>query len=128
MSINKVFITGNLTRDADIRSTASGMTVAAFSVAVNERIKDQDTGEWKDRPNFIDCTLFGKRAEGLSPYLTKGTKVAVEGKLRWSQWEQNGSKRSKIDVIVDEIELMGGKKHAAPQTVEAEVFDEDVPF
>lgn len=82
MSINKVLISGNLTRDPEVRSTAGGMCVMQFGVAVNERRKNNQTGEWEDYPNFIDCTLFGKRAESLSRILAKGAKVAIEGKLR----------------------------------------------
>ena len=106
MSINRVIISGNLTRDPELRSTAGGMPVLGFGVAVNDRRKNQQTGEWEDYPNFIDCTMFGARAEALSRYLNKGTKVSIEGKLRWSQWEREGQKRSKIEVIVDEIEFM----------------------
>ena len=80
-----------------------------FGVAVNDRRKNQQTGEWEDYPNFIDCTMFGARAESLSRYLGKGTKVAIEGKLRWSQWEREGQKRSKIEVIVDELEFMSSR-------------------
>ncbi|MDO4183348.1 MAG: single-stranded DNA-binding protein [Coriobacteriia bacterium] len=109
MSINKVIISGNLTRDPDLRSTASGMSVLSFGVAVNDRRRNAQTGEWEDYPNFIDCTLFGSRGEALSKYLTKGQKVAVEGKLRWSQWERDGQKRSKIEVIVDELEFMSNR-------------------
>lgn len=109
MSINRATISGNLTRDAELRSTASGMPVLSFSVAVNDRRKNNQTGEWEDVPNFIDCTMFGTRAQSLSQYLTKGTKVAVEGKLRWSQWERDGQKRSKLEVIVDEIEFMSSR-------------------
>ena len=90
MSINRVIISGNLTRDPELRSTASGLPVLGFGVAVNDRRKNQQTGEWEDYPNFIDCTMFGARAESLSRYLGKGTKVAIEGKLRWSQWEREG--------------------------------------
>ena len=108
MSINKVVISGNLTRDMELRSTASGLAIGGFSVAVNDRRKNQN-GEWDDYPNFIDCTLFGSRAEKLQPYLAKGTKVAIAGKLSWSQWERDGQKRSKIEVIVDDVELMSGK-------------------
>ena len=102
MSINRVTITGNLTRDPDLRSTAGGMPVLGFGVAVNDRRKNQQTGEWEDYPNFIDCTMFGARAQSISRFLSKGSKVAIEGKLRWSQWERDGQKRSKIEVIVDE--------------------------
>ena len=106
MSINKVVISGNLTRDPELRQTANGFPVLGFGVAVNDRRRNQQTGEWEDYPNFIDCTMFGTRAESVAKFLTKGSKVAIEGKLRWSQWERDGQKRSKIEVVVDEIEFM----------------------
>ena len=106
MSINRVVISGNLTRDSELRSTSSGMSVLGFGVAVNDRRRNQQTGEWEDYPNYIDCTMFGARADSLHRYLVKGTKVAIEGKLRWSQWERDGQKRSKIEVIVDDLEFM----------------------
>ena len=106
MSINKVVISGNLTRDPELRSTANGFPVLGFGVAVNDRRRNQQTGEWEDYPNFIDCTMFGTRAESVAKFLSKGSKVAIEGKLRWSQWERDGQKRSKIEVVVDEIEFM----------------------
>ena len=109
MSINRVIISGNLTRDPELRSTASGLPVLGFGVAVNDRRKNQQTGEWEDYPNFIDCTMFGTRAQSLSKYLSKGTKVTIEGKLRWSQWERDGQKRSKIEVIVDDLEFMSSR-------------------
>ena len=156
MSINRVIISGNLTRDPELRSTAGGTSVLGFGVAVNDRRKNQQTGEWEDYPNFIDCTMFGARADALNKYLSKGTKVPIEGKLRWSQWERDGQKRSKIEVIVDELEFMssrnsdaqyssgqsygqqGGYQPASqagyqPQpapTIDASssVYDEDIPF
>lgn len=115
MSINRVIISGNLTRDSELRSTASGMPVLGFGVAVNDRRKNQQTGEWEDYPNFIDCTMFGARAESLSRFLNKGVKVSVEGKLRWSQWERDGQKRSKIEVIVDELEFMSSRNNGDAQ-------------
>ena len=158
MSINRVVISGNLTRDAELRSTASGLPVLGFGVAVNDRRKNQQTGAWEDYPNFIDCTMFGTRAESLAKYLLKGTKVAIEGKLRWSQWEREGQKRSKIEVIVDELEFLSSRDasgssngygssggsvssdaaYAAPSgyasastslpDTSASVYDEDIPF
>ncbi len=124
MSINRVVISGNLTRDPELRSTASGTAVLSFGVAVNDRRRNAQTGEWEDYPNYIDCTMFGARAQGISRYLSKGTKVAIEGKLRWSQWERDGQKRSKLEVIVDEIEFMtsrysngeGGSQGYQPQS------------
>ena len=136
MSINRVAISGNLTRDAELRTTQSGMFILDFGVAVNDRRKNQQTGEWEDCPNFVDCTVFGARAEKLQPYLTKGTKVAIEGKLSYSSWERDGQRRSKLEVIVDEIEFMSSKHggavqdlHTAPALDAAEqVYDEDIPF
>lgn len=139
MSINRVCISGNLTRDPELRSTAGGTSVMGFGVAVNERRKNNQTGEWEDYPNFVDCTMFGKRAESLEQYLSKGAKVAIEGRLRYSSWEKDGQKRSKLGVIVEEIELMSrrdGEQHQAyahhgyrpaPQAHEA-CYDEDIPF
>lgn len=106
MSINRVVISGNLTRDPEMRATTSGMQVLSFGVAVNDRRRNPQTGEWEDYPNFVDCTMFGTRAEAVSRYLSKGSKVAIEGKLRYSSWERDGQRRSKLEVIVDEIEFM----------------------
>lgn len=108
MSINRVTISGNLTRDPELRATPGGTQVLSFGVAVNDRRKNQQTGQWEDQPNFIDCTLFGNRAEALSRILRKGMKVAVEGRLRQSRWQdkQTGQNRSKIEVIPDEVDLM----------------------
>lgn len=103
MSINRVVISGNLTRDPELKATGSGMSVLKLGVAVNDRRKNQQTGEWEDFPNFVDVTVFGARGEALSRFLTKGSKVAIEGKLRWSQWETDGQKRSKLEVIADEV-------------------------
>ena len=134
MSINRVNISGNLTRDPEIRRTAGGTAVMSFGVAVNERARDAN-GEWVDRPNFVDCTMFGTRAEAVGRYLSKGSKVAIEGKLRYSSWEKDGQRRSKLEVIVDEIEFMSrredGSQAAAPQPSAAsvpDVYDEDIPF
>lgn len=126
MSINKAYLTGNLTRDPQLRQTQSGMQVLSFGVAVNDRRKNAATGEWEDYPNFIDCTMFGARAEAVSRYIGKGSKVAIEGKLRWSQWEQDGNKRSKIEVVVDEIEFMSQRQEQQP--VQDSYYAEDVPF
>ncbi len=104
-NINRVIISGRLTRDPDVRTTAGGTTVMGLGVAVNDRRRNQQTGQWEDYTNFIDCTMFGARAEALSRILTKGMLVCIEGRLRWSQWERDGQKRSKIEVIVDEVEM-----------------------
>lgn len=142
MSINRVNLTGNLTRDPELRATTSGTSVLSFGIAVNDRRKNQQTGEWEDYANFIDCTMFGARAEAVSKYLSKGSKIALEGKLRWSQWERDGQKRSKIEVIVDEIEFMSSHRNEAGNSnadsvqqsglvepvVDVSVYDKDIPF
>lgn len=144
MSINRVNITGNLTRDPDLRQSQGGTAILSLGVAVNDRRKSPQTGEWEDYPNFIDCAMFGTRAEAVNRYLQKGSKVAIEGKLRYSSWEKDGQKRSKLEVIVDEIEFMsrGQQQDAAPQggygggypqaprpqTPAVDAYDEDIPF
>ena len=135
MSINRVSISGNLTRDPELRVTPSGMQVLGFGVAVTDRRKNNQTGEWEDYPNFVDCTIFGNRGESMSRILRKGMKVAIEGKLRYSAWEDKngGGRRSKIEVIVDEIELMsqnpnganGGQ--AAPQQYAPQGYQQQAP-
>lgn len=107
MAINKATITGNITRDPELRQTQGGTSVLTIGVAVNDRRKNQQTGEWEDYPNYIDCTIFGNRATGVAPHLQKGMKVAIEGKLNQSRWQaEDGTNRSKIEIIVDEIEFM----------------------
>lgn len=105
MSINIVSISGNLTRDADLKVTQSGTAVLSGSVAVNDRVKQGD--QWVDKPNYVDWVLFGPRAEKINGYLTKGTKVAITGRLSYSSWtdKQTNQKRSKLEVIVTEIEF-----------------------
>ena len=139
MSINRVCITGNLTRDPELRSTAGGMAILKMGVAVNDRRKNQ-SGEWEDVANFIDVVMFGTRAESVSRFLSKGSKVAIEGKLRWSSWEDKntGDKRSKVEVVVDDIEFMsskgeggGGRDYAAPSAPApsaSPVLEDDIPF
>lgn len=141
MSINKVVLSGNLTRDPELRATSAGTSVLAVPLAVNDRYRDPKTGEWGDRANYVDCEVWGKRADALARILAKGSKVCVEGRLRWHSWESNdGSKRSKLTVTVDEVELMSQKGAAqqpqgsSPAEVvkaaypDAELYDEEVPF
>ena len=144
MSINSVIVTGNLTRDPELKHTQSGTAVLQFSVAVNDRTKNNQ-GEWVDRPNFFDCTMFGTRADSLSRFLHKGSKVAIQGKLHWSSWEQDGKKRSKVEIYPDNVELLSPKKDSQPMSaasvvedtfgVQAQpvydtpsIYDEDIPF
>lgn len=126
MSINRVNITGNLTRDPELRATAGGTQILAFGVAVNDRRKNPQTGAWEDVPNFVDCIVFGQRAEAVSRFISKGSKVAIEGKLRYSSWEtKEGDRRSKLEVIVDEIDFMSrqGQQVTSPAAEAAKVAD-----
>ena len=131
--LNTVSIGGNLCRDAELRATASGMAVLTFSVAVNESRKNQQTGEYEDYPNYVDCTMFGRRAESVSRYLTKGTYVALTGRLHQNRWQnKDGQNRSKLEVTVDNIhfESRGERDGGYEQQQEssADVYDEDIPF
>lgn len=139
MSVNSVTVSGNTTRDIEIRSTAGGMVVASFGIAVNERVRNGNTGEWEDRPNFFDVVGFGQRWEKLEPYIPKGTKVAISGKLRYSSWEKDGQKRSKVEIVADDVELMSARgqgqtgqqsrqAQTAPYGASQSLYDDDIPF
>ena len=114
MSINKVIVTGNLTRDAELRTTPGGTSLANFGIAVNDRRHNMQTDQWEDYANFFDCTMFGRRAEALVQYLTKGTKVAIEGRLHFSSWEDKNTsqRRSKVDITVTELEFMSTRNNS----------------
>lgn len=131
MSINRVLISGYLTRDIELKSTAGGTPVASFGVAVNDRRKNPQTGEWEDYPNFVDCVMYGART-AIACYLHKGSKVAIEGKLRFSSWERDGQRRNKLEVVVDNIEFLSNNQQATrppqPQTPVQEPVDDDIPF
>ncbi len=106
MSINRVVLSGNVGRDPELRATSSGSSILTFSLAVSERVRNSQSGEWSDYTNWLDVVVFGKRADGLHRILSKGMKVAVEGRLRYSSWERDGQKRSKVEVIADNVDLM----------------------
>lgn len=113
-NINRVVISGNLTRDPEWRGQQQN--ALALGVAVNDERKNQQTGEWEEHPNFVDCVVFGNRARAIERFLSKGTKVTIEGKLRYSSWEaQDGTKRSKLEVVVDEIEFSNRQGDAGGQ-------------
>lgn len=119
MSINHVAITGNLTREPELRATQGGTAVLSFGIAVNDRRKNA-SGQWEDVPNFFECVTFGNRATALSDILTKGMKVAIAGKLHYSAWEKDGQKHSKVDIIANEVELMQNRKPQQEQQQEQE--------
>lgn len=135
MSLNTCTISGHLGKSAELRMTGSGLAVVSFTVAVNERQRQQD-GSYSDYTNWLDCTMFGKRGEGLHPYLTKGCKVSITGHLHKSSWKSNGQHFSKVEIIVDEVELMNTRREAqrsegAPALAPVQVgsiYDDDIPF
>jgi single-strand DNA-binding protein len=112
-NINRVIVTGNLTRDPELRSTPSGTSVCKLRVAVNSRRKDSASGEWVDKPNYFDVTVWGAQGENCATYLRKGRPVAVDGRLDWREWEaQDGSKRQSIEIIADSVQFLGSREDA----------------
>ena len=142
MSLNVVVIAGCLTSEPRQTATPNGNTVVQFSLAVNDRRKNNKTGEWDDYTHYIDCTMFGKFAERMVVYLHKGVRVTVDGKLNQRRWEKDGQKHSKIEVIVNELvppqpqrQQQGYQQpYAAPsyatpqQPQQIDLADADLPF
>lgn len=109
--INHVVLVGRLTRDAELKYTAGGQAVCKFSLAINRRRKNGD--QWVDEPNFFDIVLWGRQGETLNQYLVKGKQVAVEGELRQDRWEQDGQNRSKVEIMANNVQLLGGGSGAS---------------
>ena len=109
-NINRVTITGNLTRDPDLRSLPSGTAVCELGVAVNHRRKDQ-SDQWVEEPNYFNVVVFGAQGENCAQYLSKGRPVAVDGRLRWSSWEDKngGGKRSKVEIVANVVQFLGSR-------------------
>jgi single-strand DNA-binding protein len=109
-NINSVVITGNLTKDPELRSTSGGTSICKLRVAVNSRRKDGQTGEWVDKPNYFDVTVWGAQGENCSNYLSKGRPVAVQGRLDWREWEsQDGGKRQAVEIIAESVQFLGSR-------------------
>ncbi|HKJ36703.1 MAG TPA: single-stranded DNA-binding protein [Solirubrobacterales bacterium] len=109
-NINRVTVTGNLTRDPELRSTPNGTSVCGLRVAVNSRRKDGSTGEWVDKPNYFDVTVWGAQGENCANYLSKGRPVAVDGRLDWREWQdKEGNKRQSVDIIADTVQFLGSR-------------------
>lgn len=111
-NINRVILVGNLTRDPELRSTGSGLSVCTIRIAVNNRRKRGDTGEWVEEPNYFNVTTFGAQADNVARYLAKGRQVAVDGRLSWSEYEaKDGSgKRERVEVIADSVQFIGPRE------------------
>ncbi len=112
MNINRVVLTGNLTRDPELSATGNGLSICKLGIAVNTRRKDSSTGNWEEKPNFFRVTVFGRQAESCHQYLKKGRPVAIDGRLEWSQWERDGQKRESVDIIADSVQFLGGRDDA----------------
>lgn len=142
IDINQVTLIGRLTRDAELKYTNTGFAIGKLSLAVNYRIKKEDT--WQDEVSFFNAVLFGKTAESIHQYLVKGKQIGIQGTLRQNRWEQDGQPRSKVEVVINNIQLLGGRvpdqtqeispsqvsqpipPHQEPPT--ADDFDDDIPF
>jgi single-strand DNA-binding protein len=113
-NINRVVMTGNLTADPELRSLPSGTSVCSLRIACNTRRKDGSTGEWIDKPNYFNVTVWGAQGENAARYLSKGRPVAIDGRLEWREWEaQDGTKRQATDIIADSVQFLGSRDDAA---------------
>lgn len=106
--LNRVTLVGRLTRDPEVRHTSGGMPIVNLGLAVNGRQKDA-SGQWGEKPNFFDVKLFGDRFERLAQHLEKGRRVGIDGRLEWSSWESDGQKRSKVEVVGNELQFLDGR-------------------
>jgi len=144
-NINRVVLVGNLSKDPELRHTPSGTAVCSLRLAVNTRRKDSATGEWTEKPNYFDITVWGNQGESCAQYLAKGRPVAVDGRLEWREWDaQDGTKRQAVEIIADSVQFLGSRGDgegggqpqfvpagAAAQTENADFAagaDDDIPF
>ena len=110
-NINRVIITGNLTRDPELRSLPSGMSVCSLRIASNTRRKDGQSGEWVDKANYFDVTIWGRQGENAAQYLAKGRPVALDGRLEWREWQdKEGNNRQSVEIVADNIQFLGGRE------------------
>jgi single-strand DNA-binding protein len=145
-NINRVVLVGNLTKDPELRHTPSGNAVCKLRIAVNTRQKNNETGEWGDKPNYFDVTVWGNQGESCAQFLAKGRPVAIDGRLDWREWDaQDGTKRQAVEIIADNVQFLGsrdgGGEGSANQFVPAAAAaessradfgqsgaDDDIPF
>jgi len=113
-NINRIVMTGNLTADPELRSLPSGSSVCSLRIACNTRRKNGSTGEWEDKPNYFNVTVWGAQGENAARYLSKGRPVAIDGRLEWREWEaQDGTKRQATDIIADSVQFLGSRDDAS---------------
>ena len=111
-NINRVVLTGNLTRDPELRSLPSGMSVCSLRIASNSRRKEN--GEWVDKPNYFSVTVWGAQGENCARFLAKGRPVCIDGRLEWREWQdQTGNKREAIEIVADAVQFLGGREDGA---------------
>ena len=133
VSFNRVIVAGNLTRDPETRFIPSGTAVTEFAIAVNNRYKSKVSNEQKEEVYFFDVVVFGKMGENCAEYLSKGRPVLVEGRLRQRRWEQDGVKRSKIEILADNVQFLGSGRGSQESggfsaSSSQEQPDDDMPF
>ncbi len=149
ININRVVMTGNLTKDPELKSLPSGMSVCELRIACNTRRKNQRTGDWEDKPNFFNVKVWGVQGENAARYLSKGRPAAIDGRLEWREWEaKDGTKRQAIEIIADSVQFLGsrggeGEENPGDYTIPEELpvpagvgaedpasatDDEDIPF
>ncbi|MGE5248418.1 MAG: single-stranded DNA-binding protein [Verrucomicrobiota bacterium] len=133
VAFNRVILAGNLVRDPETRFVPSGLAVTAFGIAVNSRYKSKSGNEMKEEVSFFDIVAFGKTGELCAEYLSKGSPVLVEGRLRQRRWEADGVKRSKVEILADNVQFLGSPRGQAPDGAGAassapESPDDDIPF
>ena len=112
-NINRVVITGNLTRDPELRSTSGGTSVCSLRIATNTRRRDAASGEWTDKANFFDVTVWGAQGENCARFLSKGRPVAIDGRLEWREWDSDNGKRQAVEIIADNVQFLGTPDPAA---------------
>src|SRR4051812_1875402 len=128
-NINRVVLVGNLTRDPELRTTPGGTSVCKLRLAVNERTKDASTGQWGDRANYFDVTVWGNQGESCAQYLAKGRPAAVDGRLQWREWDaQDGTKRQAVEIVAESVQFLGGRPEAGDAATTAGGDDDGIPF
>jgi single-strand DNA-binding protein len=126
-NINRVVLTGNLTAEPELRNLPSGMSVCKLRVACNTRRKGA-SGEWEDKPNYFDVTVWGAQGENCARYLAKGRPVAIDGRLEWREWEtKEGGKRQAVDIIADSVQFLGGRDDTGSSSSNGFTPRSDVP-